>query len=1091
MSLFDEIQTYDEFKALNPVGKRTALSMALDEDMKNHPEAKEIDPNNLALARDQFLDDYLKGPETSVGGIVKSGLRGVAEGVTTEIPGMIGRAGEFIGNKTGLEGVESAGRSLKDWSEEKSKDWFGEQPERSTAEKIVYEGTKMLGPSIIPGGALVTGGRAILGVSKFAKLAKAAEAAGDLVKAAEMAAKAKSTANIALEAGGATNAIALFGASAAQQTIDSGKDTADRLERAGDYEGAKKALEATEGAAPYFVGAIEAAGEYLGTKFLGKLFGLSESEVLKRGYKELSKELPKVLGVELGTEMGQSYGESTIEKTSGIRPEADPWKETLDVIGPTSFMTLLTFGLAAGHNRLLSGKGNPPEGVDREPQIDTTDTGVLTNVEKAFSEGAGHDEIVQAVPEHLKGPASELLTSLKDTSRENASKQHVASILDSNSVDELVSNAVRPITPKLDTSAGWPTIEELKKQAAKIQADIDLRKYHETLMGSPLPTGAGYLPQVPRPETEPGVTGGAEPTFSTETLLENFTGADAVNSSGQGRTVTRKELPGQIVYEDRSPGKVIFSKIFKRENNAQQYLDKMEELGKLKPGDYSVNPVEGGFQIQSFVKRDVEGEKRKELPTGPEEPKTAPALKAELGPFDRTMDNAGGMASPGVESLKKPWQMTKAEFAKTVKFGYYRAGNNDKNRRLFAVYGTSRTDDIPQKHGKLTKPESEVIGNIHRREIEGRIKQNQRALLPNSWEKVVNIPPEVLSEYPQLAGISDSPSAKTDTVPRSVPESSPAATPAAASDSLKITPPIKQDEFINGITRAAAGIMLKNGDEAVLEHIREGIQKHGIMAVQDAIRNQEIKEVAKTPKDKRGEVRERLARLRPQIDKIFDEERTKTATGVGSEERPQVGSAPAVAGEGVGTGVQPESGDNQGPAKPAKKPIRYVTPEEVEAVKKKIADLRSKAHGYLNSIRGKVLPNGKVVGRDSSKRGENMRKAATKMFEEASQLYGDWFAATNPEEVTAEELQKAKDLGLPVLRENLDDRETDQPGNDARGEKPPVRSDDIPDGITVSINAIVEKTLKKISIKEDAKVAMAESKASWEKFKTFLECLKA
>ena len=168
----------------------------------------------------------------------------------------------------------------------------------------------MLAPSILPGGVVGTVARGLKGVNALTKAGRIAEAT----------AAAKSATNIA---GGAV--AGLFGMSQAQQT----KDTA---EKAG----------VDPGFSPYLTGAIEAAGEFLGTKYLAKLFRLDEAAVMKRGVGEFVKDLLKTIGVEVGTEMGQSGGEAAVEKYSGIRPTASPIGEAIDVIGPTTFMTLLT-----------------------------------------------------------------------------------------------------------------------------------------------------------------------------------------------------------------------------------------------------------------------------------------------------------------------------------------------------------------------------------------------------------------------------------------------------------------------------------------------------------------------------------------------------------------------------------------------------------------------------------------------------------------------------------------------------------------------------------------------------------------------------
>jgi hypothetical protein len=298
-------------------------------------------------------------PATTALGLIKALGRGAAEGLTTELPGMAGAATEFIGAEAGMPSVEQGGRSLKEWSKKTGESLYGPQPERSTAENIVYEGSKMLAPSVIPGGVATTGMRGVLGVGKTVQAAKAATVAGDVAKAAFYGGKAKKAAELANTLGAAGSAVALYGTSQAQNTIDSAHRTAKELDAAGDTEGAAKARAAAEGYAPYITGAIEAAGEYFGTKYLGKLFGLSEAEMATKGAKEFGKRLLKTLGVEIGTEVGQAGSQAQVEKISGARPGADPLQEAFDVVGPTAFMTLLTGGLASMANRKEASKTDP------------------------------------------------------------------------------------------------------------------------------------------------------------------------------------------------------------------------------------------------------------------------------------------------------------------------------------------------------------------------------------------------------------------------------------------------------------------------------------------------------------------------------------------------------------------------------------------------------------------------------------------------------------------------------------------------------------------------------------------------------------
>ncbi len=311
-------------------------------------------------------------PSSTAGGVAKSFGLGLVEGVTTEIPSMTGGAMEFLGSRkpeptivpgplegvtnllqlTGLnKAVEDIGRNLKEWAEAKRTQLYGPPKERKGAERIVYEGTKMLAPSILPAATINLGIRILGGVGKLATAAKIAAARGDLARADELMTAANQLAKVANKAASLSVA-GLFGLSQAQQTIDTAKERAGAAYVQGDLAGAEAMEARAKGAAPILTGAIEAGGEYLGTKYLGKLFRLDEAGVTKRGAKNLVSDFLKTLGVEVGTEMGQQGGEAAVEKYSGIRPEANPLSEALDVVGPTAFMILLTGGLAGAVNRM-------------------------------------------------------------------------------------------------------------------------------------------------------------------------------------------------------------------------------------------------------------------------------------------------------------------------------------------------------------------------------------------------------------------------------------------------------------------------------------------------------------------------------------------------------------------------------------------------------------------------------------------------------------------------------------------------------------------------------------------------------------------
>ncbi|MDP4795480.1 MAG: hypothetical protein NWR87_01080, partial [Rhodospirillales bacterium] len=368
----------------------------------------------------------------SIGETAKLGGKGLAQSVTTEIPRMIGDAARFAGTydssiveKSGqriretarglgmpmmpqgagqkafpaesgdVAGIGTFGKDVSDWADEKAKQWYGEKPQDlNWVENAVYEGTKMLGPSLIPGGVLFKGAKILLGVGNTVKAAKYATETGNLIKSAELMAEAQAATKTAMKAASLGTA-GLFGASQAQQTMDAANQKADLFEKQGKPEEAARMREIANGLAPILSGGIEAAGEYFGTKYLGKLFRLDEAEVIKRGAANLIKDFLKTLGVEVGTEMGQQAGEAAVEKYSGIRPEAEPLAEALEVVGPTIFMTILTAGTGAAYQR-VAGQG-------KAGKADTVKVSeAAASLQKGIDDGTWTVDDVRAMRDKIK-----------------------------------------------------------------------------------------------------------------------------------------------------------------------------------------------------------------------------------------------------------------------------------------------------------------------------------------------------------------------------------------------------------------------------------------------------------------------------------------------------------------------------------------------------------------------------------------------------------------------------------------------------------------------------------------------------------------
>jgi len=132
--------------------------------------------------------------------------------------------------------------------------------------------------------------------------------------------------------------------------------------------------------------------------------------------------------------------------------------------------------------------------------------------------------------------------------------------------------------------------------------------------------------------------------------------------------------------------------------------------------------------------------------------------------------------------------------------------------------------------------------------------------------------------------------------------------------------PIKEGELINGITRKAAGEKIAKDDASVIPHIKEGVDQHGKMQMQDAIRNQILKEVAsaKTP-EARSEIIKKSQSVWPGVEAALKGESVALEQKVKPELRPETKLEPE---------LEPEPESEQ-EVKPAPEP-EQVKPDETE-----------------------------------------------------------------------------------------------------------------------------------------------------------------
>lgn len=81
---------------------------------------------------------------------------------------------------------------------------------------------------------------------------------------------------------------------------------------------------------------------------------------------------------------------------------------------------------------------------------------------------------------------------------------------------------------------------------------------------------------------------------------------------------------------------------------------------------------------------------------------------------------------------------------------------------------------------------------------------------------------------------------------------------------------LKPESKMNSITVAEVGKKIAAGDEAVVSHIKEGVEKKGKMVVQDAVRHQMLHEVVSAPKGtERDKVRENIKKVESKINEVL------------------------------------------------------------------------------------------------------------------------------------------------------------------------------------------------------------------------------
>jgi hypothetical protein len=415
---------------------------------------------------------------------IKALFRGLGEGATVEFPRMAGEALRFMG-------AEKLGRIITDWSDRQAATLFGSKPEYEGFARWLYDAGKIVATSAIPGGISATGTRLILGigirfkrikgmeaslrgalkehrilkkgaappasattalpkdrVARFADIKKAKGGAegrwGNIKKNARQWKKEKNSLTRIQKA--ANRAIALemgsfFMMSAKVSAEDAGWARVVKLEEQGDFEAAD-ALRQQMLWAPWLIGLIEGTGEYFGTKYLAKLFMVSEAEILAKTSNEYMKKVLsktfKQVGVEMGTEFGQQTGQAAVSKYSGIRPDARIWEEGLSILGPAGLAALMFGG--------MSGFGNIPRaqaGIKEQQRKLRLEKNKEDNT-RIWNSIKEHSERFQAMDDNeLKAAVNEMMGGYENSEYYDTLVEYVDEVLADNTPADLRDASIR------------------------------------------------------------------------------------------------------------------------------------------------------------------------------------------------------------------------------------------------------------------------------------------------------------------------------------------------------------------------------------------------------------------------------------------------------------------------------------------------------------------------------------------------------------------------------------------------------------------------------------------------------------------------
>lgn len=245
-------------------------------------------------------------------------------------------------------------------------------------------------------------------------------------------------------------------------------------------------------------------GKPVAGQVIKSLFG---APTFKAAAKALTYDAAQIMAGEVSTEMAQAYTQGLTEKNAGIRPDADPWQEAKDVIGPTIALSLMLGGAVGGANKLSKiatqrALTSPNVGEDvRRQAVDNVYSGlVAAEADNQAPVGSAENFKINAL-EAIKNKeplvlSDELLTPATPkvvVTQEEAAANVLANLAEGMSPSEAIEeHNAEVVSTKND-------VEEAKVEEAN-KALADQLNLPEAV--APTPEPAPLAPQVPELPTQ-------------------------------------------------------------------------------------------------------------------------------------------------------------------------------------------------------------------------------------------------------------------------------------------------------------------------------------------------------------------------------------------------------------------------------------------------------------------------------------------------------------------------------------------------------------------------------------------------------------